>query len=159
MDVLGGDRVSDQARHASFVMGVGASAFAMHACVQVWPTDFRPDLRKFDVPTLVMHGAEDGILPIGATAARRPALVEPPGQEEEHLLAARVGPLQVVAEEEHRRAGRRGPQEVQGRGRDDEAVGLVPLRRPRTTPRVWTCAGSRALRCRRIGRSARLSEE
>jgi non-heme chloroperoxidase len=33
-------------------------------------TDFRGDLPKIDVPTLVVHGTEDRILPFAATAAR-----------------------------------------------------------------------------------------
>jgi non-heme chloroperoxidase len=75
-DVLGGSRISDQAWHAGFVAALGASAYATHACVDAWLTDFRPDLRRFDVPTLVIHGAEDRILPYEATAKRLPGFVE-----------------------------------------------------------------------------------
>jgi non-heme chloroperoxidase len=38
--------------------------------VDTWLTDFRGDLPKIDVPTLVAHGTEDRILPFEATAAR-----------------------------------------------------------------------------------------
>jgi non-heme chloroperoxidase len=31
-------------------------------------TDFRPDLKKFDVPTLVIHGDDDQLVPIDSTA-------------------------------------------------------------------------------------------
>jgi non-heme chloroperoxidase len=31
-------------------------------------TDFTEDLEKFDVPTLIMHGDDDQIVPIGASA-------------------------------------------------------------------------------------------
>lgn len=31
-------------------------------------TDFRPDLKKFDVPTLVIHGEDDQLVPIDLTA-------------------------------------------------------------------------------------------
>ena len=31
-------------------------------------TDFRDDLKKFDVPTLIIHGDDDQIVPIGASA-------------------------------------------------------------------------------------------
>ena len=75
-DVLGGSRISDQAWHAGFVAALGASAYATHACVDAWLTDFRADLRRFDVPTLVIHGAEDRILPYEATAKRLPGFVE-----------------------------------------------------------------------------------
>jgi non-heme chloroperoxidase len=43
--------------------------------VNSWLTDFRADLPRIDVPTLVMHGAEDRILPYAATAGRLPGLI------------------------------------------------------------------------------------
>jgi non-heme chloroperoxidase len=39
-------------------------------------TDFRADLPKIDVPTLVIHGNADRILPIEVTARRLPDLVK-----------------------------------------------------------------------------------
>jgi non-heme chloroperoxidase len=75
-DVFGGSRISDQAWHASFVAALGASAYATHACVDAWLTDFRPDLRRFDVPTLVVHGADDRIMPARATAERLPQFIK-----------------------------------------------------------------------------------
>jgi len=48
----------------------GASPYASYACVDTWLTDFRGDLPKFDVPTLVVHGTADRILPFEATAQR-----------------------------------------------------------------------------------------
>jgi non-heme chloroperoxidase len=38
-------------------------------------TDFRDDLPKIDLPTLVVHGTADRILPIAATADRLPDLI------------------------------------------------------------------------------------
>ena len=38
--------------------------------METWLTDFRADLPKIDVPTLVVHGTADRILPFEATAAR-----------------------------------------------------------------------------------------
>jgi non-heme chloroperoxidase len=76
IDKLGGTRISDQAWQASFNVASAASAFATYACVGTWLTDFRADLPKIDVPTLVVHGTEDRILPFSATAARLPALVK-----------------------------------------------------------------------------------
>jgi len=75
-DVLGGSRISDQAWHAGFIAALGASAYATYACVDAWLTDFRPDLRRFDVPTLVIHGADDRILPVRATAERLSGFIE-----------------------------------------------------------------------------------
>jgi non-heme chloroperoxidase len=75
-DVLGGTRISEQAWQNSFVVALGASASAAHACVDTWLTDFRDDLPKIDVPTLVMHGDADRILPHAVTAARLPGLIK-----------------------------------------------------------------------------------
>jgi non-heme chloroperoxidase len=76
VDVLGGTRISEQAWQNSFIVAVGASPFAAHACVDTWLTDFRDDLPKIDVPTLVLHGDADRILPYSATAARLPGLIK-----------------------------------------------------------------------------------
>jgi non-heme chloroperoxidase len=76
VDVLGGSRISDQAWQASFNVAVGSSPHATYACVGTWLTDFRDDLPKIDVPTLVVHGTEDRILPFSATAKRLPGLID-----------------------------------------------------------------------------------
>jgi non-heme chloroperoxidase len=76
VDVLGGSRISEQAWQNSFIVAVGASPYAAHACVDTWLTDFRGDLAKIDVPTLVIHGDADRILPYAATAARLPGLIK-----------------------------------------------------------------------------------
>jgi non-heme chloroperoxidase len=76
VDVLGGSRISDQALQASFNVACGASAFATYACVGTWLTDFRADLPKIDVPTLVVHGSADRILPFSVTAERLPGLIK-----------------------------------------------------------------------------------
>jgi non-heme chloroperoxidase len=76
VDVFGGTKISDQAWQASFNLAASASPYASYACVDTWLTDFRGDLPKFDVPTLVVHGTEDRILPFAATAARLPALID-----------------------------------------------------------------------------------
>jgi non-heme chloroperoxidase len=75
VDVLGGDRVSEPAWQASFQVASGASPHGTYACVDSWLTDFRADLGKIDVPTLVIHGTDDRILPIAATADRLPGLI------------------------------------------------------------------------------------
>jgi non-heme chloroperoxidase len=69
-DVLAPDRIGDAALRASFQVAAAASPFASYACVDTWLTDFRNDLPKIDVPTLVVHGTADRILPFDATAAR-----------------------------------------------------------------------------------------
>jgi non-heme chloroperoxidase len=46
-------------------------------CIKAFAeTDFTEDLKKFDVPTLVLHGDDDQIVPIGAAALRSSKLVK-----------------------------------------------------------------------------------
>jgi pimeloyl-ACP methyl ester carboxylesterase len=44
-------------------------------CVSAWLTDFREDLKRVNVPTLVIHGDADRILPIAITGQRTAHLV------------------------------------------------------------------------------------
>jgi non-heme chloroperoxidase len=76
VDVLGGTRISDQAWQASFNTACVASPLAAHDCVNSWLEDFREDVARIDVPTLLIHGDADRILPYQATAARLPALMK-----------------------------------------------------------------------------------
>ena len=39
-------------------------------------TDFNEDLKKFDVPTLVMHGEDDQIVPINTTGKKSAKLIK-----------------------------------------------------------------------------------
>src|SRR5467141_617602 len=75
-DVLLGKRVSEQAVQASWNVAAGASATASLACVPTWHEDFREDLARIDVPTLVIHGDADRILPITATGLRTAKLIK-----------------------------------------------------------------------------------
>jgi pimeloyl-ACP methyl ester carboxylesterase len=54
-DLLLGKRVSEQAVQASWNLAAGASATASLACVPTWHEDFRKDLARIDVPTLVIR--------------------------------------------------------------------------------------------------------
>jgi non-heme chloroperoxidase len=75
-DVLLGKRIGEQAVQASWNLAAGASATATLACVATWYTDFRKDLPHIDVPTLVMHGDADRIVPITASGLRTGKLVK-----------------------------------------------------------------------------------
>jgi non-heme chloroperoxidase len=75
VDVLGGTRISEPAWQAAFAMALAAGPFATYAAVDTWLTDFRADLGKIDVPTLLIHGDADRILPYAATAARLPGMI------------------------------------------------------------------------------------
>jgi non-heme chloroperoxidase len=76
VDVLGGTRISTPAWNDSFNVAVQMSATGAYECVDTWLTDFRGDLPKFDVPTLLIHGSADRILPYDNTAKRLPALIK-----------------------------------------------------------------------------------
>ncbi len=71
-----GKRVSEQAIEASWNVAAGTSAIASLACVAAWHTDFREDLARIDVPTLVIQGDADRILPIAATGLRTTKLIK-----------------------------------------------------------------------------------
>jgi non-heme chloroperoxidase len=90
-DEYAGTRISDQALQNSFIVAVGASAYAAHACVDTWLTDFRGDLPKIDVPMLLVHGDADRILPYEVTAARLPALID-----DLQLVTVKGGPHNIA---------------------------------------------------------------
>jgi non-heme chloroperoxidase len=75
-DLLLNKRVTEQAVQASWNLAAGSSATASLACVATWHEDFREDLSAVDVPTLVMHGDADRILPITAAGSRTAKLIK-----------------------------------------------------------------------------------
>src|SRR5690349_13802905 len=90
-DVLMGKRVSEQAVQASWNVACISSAIASVACVPTWHEDFRGDLAKVDVPTLVIHGDSDRIVPFSAAGQRTAKLVK--GAE---LVSIQGGPHNVA---------------------------------------------------------------
>ncbi len=74
-DAFLGKRISEQALRASWNVAAGASATASLACVATWHEDFRKDIAKVNVPTLVMHGDADRIVPINSAGARTAKLI------------------------------------------------------------------------------------
>jgi non-heme chloroperoxidase len=75
LDEFLGTRISEEAVRDSWNVGAGASPLGTHACPPTWHTDFRSDLAKIDVPTLVTHGTADRVLPIEAAGARTHELI------------------------------------------------------------------------------------
>jgi non-heme chloroperoxidase len=75
-DVLMGKLVSEQAVQASWNVAATSSPIATFECVSTWHTDFRDDVARIDVPTLVMHGDADRILPISAAGQRTAKLIK-----------------------------------------------------------------------------------
>jgi non-heme chloroperoxidase len=64
-----GAKVSQGLRDSFWLQGMMAGIKACYDCIkQFSETDFTDDLKKFDVPTLVLHGDDDQVVPIGASA-------------------------------------------------------------------------------------------
>ena len=64
-----GAAVSQGLRDSFWLQGMMAGHNAVYDCIKAFSeTDFTEDLKKFDVPTLVLHGDDDQIVPIGAAA-------------------------------------------------------------------------------------------
>lgn len=76
VDVLGGKLISDPAVQASWNIAVGASPKGTLDCVNSWQIDFRSDLKSITIPTLVVHGNADRILPLEATGTRTASFVK-----------------------------------------------------------------------------------
>lgn len=89
-DVNLGKRVSEQAIQASWNTAAIASATASLACVPTWHEDFRNDVAKIDIPTLVIHGEADRIVPFAAAGQRTAKLIA--GAE---LVVIKDGPHNV----------------------------------------------------------------
>jgi pimeloyl-ACP methyl ester carboxylesterase len=68
--------VSEAAVQASWNVAAGSSPTASLACVPTWHEDFRKDLARVDVPSLVIHGDADRIVPIGAAGLRTAKLIK-----------------------------------------------------------------------------------
>jgi non-heme chloroperoxidase len=71
-----GAKVSQGLRHSFWLQGMIAGHKAVFDCIKAFSeTDFTEDLKKFDVPTLILHGDDDQIVPIGAAAMLSSKLV------------------------------------------------------------------------------------
>ena len=62
-----GTRLSEEALRHSWDVAAGSGFYAAAAAPLSWITDFRQDIPRIDVPTLIVHGTRDNILPIDAT--------------------------------------------------------------------------------------------
>jgi len=76
VDALGGKRISEEVVRHSWNIAAGASPMGTLDCVAAWGTDFRKDLSRITVPTVVLHGDADRILPLSATASRTHEMVK-----------------------------------------------------------------------------------
>ena len=82
-----GTRVSEQAVQSSWNIAASSSATASLACVPTWHEDFRKDLARVQVPSLVIHGDADRIVPFASSGQRTANMV--PGAR---LVIVKNGP-------------------------------------------------------------------
>jgi non-heme chloroperoxidase len=72
-----GAKVSQGMMDTFWLQGMQAGARGTFECIKAFSeTDFSEDLKKFDVPTLIVHGDDDQIVPIGAAALHSAKLVK-----------------------------------------------------------------------------------
>ena len=75
-DVNGGKLVSDRVLEDNWNVAAAASAIGTLQCVDAWVEDFRKDIPKNTVPTLIIHGDADRILPADATSRRQAKMIK-----------------------------------------------------------------------------------
>ena len=72
-----GAKISEGIREHWWLQGMLGGVKAHHDCIKAFSeTDFTEDLKKFDVPTLIMHGDDDQIVPIGSAALMSSKIVK-----------------------------------------------------------------------------------
>lgn len=72
-----GSKASPGMIDSFWLQGMQAGAKNTFDCIKAFSeTDFTEDLKQFDVPTLIVHGDDDQIVPIGAAALRSAKLVK-----------------------------------------------------------------------------------
>ena len=72
-----GAKVSEGVRNSFWLQGMMAGFPAAYFCIKAFSeTDLTEDLKRIDVPTLVLHGDDDQIVPIDASARRTAKLVK-----------------------------------------------------------------------------------
>src|SRR5204863_9662542 len=70
-------KISQGVRDSFWLQGMMSSIVGAYDCIKAFSeTDFTEDLKKIDVPTLVLHGDADQIVPIGASALLSSKLVK-----------------------------------------------------------------------------------
>jgi non-heme chloroperoxidase len=65
-----GKRVSEETVRNNWNAGAGASPYATWACVLTWLERFEEDIKRIDIPTLILHGTADRILSIDGQGRR-----------------------------------------------------------------------------------------
>jgi non-heme chloroperoxidase len=71
-----GKLVSERVLQANWTVAIGASPIATVACVDAWIEDFRKDIDRNDLPTVIIHGDDDRILPADVTSRRQAKMIK-----------------------------------------------------------------------------------
>lgn len=72
-----GAKISEGVRESFWLQGMMAGFPASYFCIKAFSeTDLTEDLKKFDMPTLILHGNDDQIVPIGTSAILSAKLVK-----------------------------------------------------------------------------------
>jgi len=72
-----GAKISEGVRESFWLQGMMCGFPGAYFCIKAFSeTDLTEDLKKFDVPTVIMHGDDDQIVPIGASAKLSSKLVK-----------------------------------------------------------------------------------
>ncbi|WP_432742387.1 alpha/beta hydrolase [Streptomyces sp. JH002] len=72
-----GNKVTQGNKDAFWLMAMDETIQGGAACVDAFAyTDFTEDLKKFDIPTLVVHGDDDQVVPFAATGAKSAELID-----------------------------------------------------------------------------------
>jgi non-heme chloroperoxidase len=110
-----GAKTSQGLRDSFWLQGMMAGFPAAYDCIKAFSeTDFTEDLKRFDVPTLIMHGDDDQIVPIGASAMLSSRIIKgvelkvyaglPHGMCSTHKDQINADLLQFVAQQSEARA-------------------------------------------------------
>jgi non-heme chloroperoxidase len=72
-----GARISEGVREHWWLQGMMGGVKAHYDCIKAFSeTDFTEDLKRFDMPTLILHGDDDQIVPIGASGLMSAKIVK-----------------------------------------------------------------------------------
>jgi len=71
-----GKRVSERVIEANWAVAIGASPIGTVACIDAWIEDFREDIARNDLPTMIIHGDDDRMLPAEVSSRPQSKLIK-----------------------------------------------------------------------------------
>src|SRR5581483_553 len=71
-----GSNVSKGILHQFWLWSMQGSVKSIYECIKAFSeTDFTEDLKKFDIPTLLLHGEDDQVVPVAIAAKKSEKLI------------------------------------------------------------------------------------